>query len=251
MAEKDTPNGEPCNEIPGEAPLQDWRFHGRRHGRRLRAGMEQLLRDWLPVLQMTLPPGDGEIVPDALFPGPVSDLWMEIGFGAGEHFAWQVEHNPEVGLIGCEPFMNGVASLMRHLEGLGRDPAALNVRILADDVRPMLKRLAPGSFGRICVLFPDPWPKTRHAERRIIQNESVAQLRDLLRPGGELRLATDDMNYARWMLQRLTAHQGLRWLARRPGDWRDRPEDWPATRYENKAVAVGRRPAFLRFVRVD
>ena len=124
-----------------------------------------------------------------------------------------------------------------------------NVRILPDDVRPLLPLLPDGAFGRIFVLFPDPWPKLRHHARRIVQHETVAAFHRLLAPDGELRLATDDMPYARWMLERLTAHPGLAWTARGPRDWRDRPDDWPETRYEAKARSQGGAPAFLRFVK--
>ena len=168
---------------------------------------------------------------------------MEIGFGAGEHLAWQAEHNPDVGFIGCEPYINGVASLLRH----AADKNLSNIRILADDVRPFLDRLPDACLTRLFVLFPDPWPKRRHADRRIVQFETLAKFSRALKPGGELRLATDDPGYLRWMLARATGRSDLRWMARRAEDWRARPEDWPQTRYEAKAIAAGRAPAFLRF----
>ena len=170
---------------------------------------------------------------------------MEIGFGAGEHLAWQAERNPDVGFVGCEPYINGVASLLRH----AADRDLSNIRILPDDVRPFLDRLPDGCLARLFVLFPDPWPKRRHAGRRIVQYQSLATFCRLLRPGGELRLATDDPGYLRWMLVRATGRSDLCWLARRPGDWRTRPVDWPQTRYEAKAIEEGRASAFLRFLK--
>lgn len=220
-------------------------FYGRRRGRKLRASMSALLEEDLPKLAID-PPGDGETLdPTTLFTHQPREIWLEIGFGAGEHLAWQADVNRDVGIVGGEPFLNGVASLLRHRRNLGVD----NIRVYADDVRPLLDHLADGSFSRIFVLFPDPWPKTRHHFRRIVQAETIASFHRLLSPGGELRLATDDMEYLRWMLARVLRQGGFQWLAKGPRDWRERPEDWPATRYEEKAREAGRSPCFLSFVR--
>lgn len=218
-------------------------IYGRRTGHRLRTGQSRLLDEVLPQLRLTL--GDaGQLTP---WPPFADDrpLWLEIGFGAGEHLAWQASHNPEVGLIGCEPYLSGVAKLLSKRE---REPFD-NLRLVVDDARLLLQALPEAALSRAFVLFPDPWPKTRHHKRRIVNPTTASELVRVLRPGGELRLATDDPGYARWMLQVLRARPELEWLARRPVDWRLRPDDWPATRYEEKAVAAGRRPAFLRFVR--
>lgn len=235
-------------ENPKDMTQRDRVFYGRRRGRRLRAGMEVMLEERLPELRVTLPEGpDAVLDPEMLFPGGPRDIWLEIGFGGGEHLAAQAAANPDVGFIGSEPFMNGVASLIRHCEDL----TLSNVRIYPDDVRDLLPLLPDASLARLTVLFADPWPKKRHHSRRIIQRETIAEFHRLIAPGGELRLATDDMGYLRWMLARATAHPGFRWLARGPSDWRVRPHDWPETRYEAKAREQGRRPAFLRFERLD
>jgi tRNA (guanine-N7-)-methyltransferase len=197
----------------------------------------------LPELAVDLPP-EGALDPQTWFEGR-DDIWLEIGFGGGEHLAAQAAANPTVGFLGCEPFLNGVASLIRSIDADG----LANIRLHADDVRPVLERLPDGCLGRIFVLFPDPWPKTRHHGRRIIQHESVATFHRLLRPGAEFRYASDDMDYVRWTLFRVLAHGGFSWTAEGASDWRERPADWPGTRYEAKAIAQGRRPAFLRFVR--
>ncbi len=232
----------PQPRIPGRIP-GDQLFFGRRKGRPLRAGMQILLDDRLP--QLSVPDGfAGD--PRGWFGRPVRAAWLEIGFGGGEHLAWQAAANPDVGIVGCEPFLNGVASLLRHLENERLD----NVRILADDARPLVAALPPGSLERIFVLHPDPWPKRRHHFRRLIQHASVARLHDLLAPGGELRVATDDRAYLHWILHRLTAHPGLRWTGSRLADWRRRPEDWPETRYEAKARGEGREPVYMRFVKI-
>jgi len=233
----------PQPRIPGRIP-GDQLFFGRRRGRPLRAGMQALLDQRLPVLAVPGGP-DAPVDPRAWFARPVRAVWLEIGFGGGEHLAWQARANPEVGLIGGEPFLNGVASLLRHLDNDAGD----NVRILADDARPLLETLPAGSLERIFVLHPDPWPKRRHHFRRLIQHASVARFHDLLAPGGELRIATDDIGYLRWILARVTAHPGLRWTGRRMADWRSRPDDWPETRYEAKARREGREPAYLRFAK--
>lgn len=220
-------------------------FRGRRRGRRPRAGLRALLRDRLPEIAIDPAALADRIDPRALFDTPPREVRMEIGFGAGEHLAWQAERAPDVGFIGCEPYINGVAGLLRHVEERGLS----NIRVLADDARPFLPRLPDACLARVDVLFPDPWPKRRHAARRIVQWETVAGFERLLRPGGELRLATDDAAYLRWMLERTTGRPGLEWLAERPADWRARPPDWPPTRYEAKAIAAGRAPAFLRLRR--
>jgi len=222
-------------------------FRGRRHGRKLRDSFRVLMRDMLPAIEITPDAHDGPLDPTKLFAGQKRKIWMEIGFGAGEHLAWQAERNPDIGFIGCEPYINGVASLLRH----AADRNLSNIRILPDDVRPFLDQLPEACLDRLFVLFPDPWPKRRHADRRIVQFDTVAKFSRALRSGGELRLATDDPGYQRWMLARTTGRADLHWLARRPEDWRVRPEDWPQTRYEAKALEEGRSPAFLRFERTS
>ena len=229
--------------VPGVPPWPV--FRGRRRGRRLRGGRARLLAERLPGCEIRLDDVAEDFDPAGLFAAPPRETWLEIGFGAGEHLAWQVTSAPDVGFIGCEPWVNGVASLLPRLE----QGELARVRILADDARPLLPRLRAASIARIFVLFPDPWPKRRHAARRVVQHHSVAQFARLLRPGGELRLATDDGGYLRWMLEHMDASPQFEWLARRACDWRERPADWPETRYEAKARAAGRQPVFLRYRR--
>ena len=231
----------PGADEPKSPPL---RTFGRRKGRPLRAGWDQLLKERLPALSVDLS-GSGPLDPHRLFAPPREAIWLEIGFGAGEHLAWQAEHNPAVGFIGAEVFVNGVASLLRHVSERQLD----NIRIHADDARPLLERLVPGSIARLFLLFPDPWPKARHSGRRFIQKETLDLLARVLRPGGELRVASDDPGYVAWALAHLMRHPAFCWTARRPQDWRQRPDDWPQTRYEAKARQAGRRPAFLIFRR--
>jgi tRNA (guanine-N7-)-methyltransferase len=218
-------------------------IYGRRRGHGLRPGRQRLLAERLPQLQVSLPE-TGQLDPRQLFQG-LERLWLEIGFGGGEHLAAQAAAHPEVGLIGCEPYLAGVARLLAvaQREGLG------NLRVVVDDARLLLRALPDACLERIFVLFPDPWPKTRHHKRRIVNPLTATEFGRLLTPGGELRLATDDSGYARAMLQALIGRPELVWQAERPADWRQRPADWPATRYEQKALAAGRSPVYLRYRR--
>ncbi len=197
----------------------------------------------LPRLRFTVPES-GLLDPGLLFPG-LGRIALEIGFGAGEHLAAQAAAQPETGFIGVEIFETGVAKLVTAIAA--RD--LRNVRILADDARVLLAALPEQCLDRAYILFPDPWPKLRHHKRRIVSPATLAQLARAMRDGGELRLATDDMAYLRQMLIDASQVPEWQWLARRPGDWRERADDWPATRYETKALAGGRRPGYLRFVR--
>ncbi|HKS90247.1 MAG TPA: tRNA (guanosine(46)-N7)-methyltransferase TrmB [Stellaceae bacterium] len=220
------------------------RVYGRRRGRPLRPGRERLQHELLPRLAVDLPE-QRLLDPRGLFSPAPAQVWLEIGFGGGEHLAALAESHPEIGFIGCEVFENGVARLVGEIARR----ELRNIRILADDARLLLDRLPPSSLGRVFILFPDPWPKRRHHKRRLVSRPTLDRLAVVMRPGAELRLATDDRDYLCGMLERLTDHSDFAWLARRPADWRERPLDWPATRYEGKARAAGRDPAFLRFIR--
>jgi tRNA (guanine-N7-)-methyltransferase len=218
-------------------------LYGRRRGKKLRPGQEALLETLLPRLLLEVPPEPRKIDLASLF-GDARDVWLEVGFGAGEHLVWQAEHHPGVGLIGCEPYINGVAKCLAHIERTGVG----NVRLFTDDARLVMAALPAKSLGRAFVLFPDPWPKARHHKRRFVQRANLDVLAGLLKPGGELRLATDDPSYLPWMVEHACIHPAFEWLAERPADWRQRPPDWPGTRYEQKMLA-GHKPVFLRLRR--
>jgi tRNA (guanine-N7-)-methyltransferase len=219
-------------------------FYGRRRGRPLRVGQRERQTALLPELSFALPQS-GLLDPISLFLAEPREIWLEIGFGGGEHLATQAERHPDIGFIGCEVFENGVVKLLGEID---RRQLA-NVRIYADDVRPLLAALPPCSIARAFVLFPDPWPKARHHKRRLIAPAMLDHLAAIMIDDGELRLATDDPGYLSWMLEYTTAHPAFAWTARRVADWRKRPPDWPPTRYEEKARKAGRTPAFLRFRR--
>lgn len=222
--------------------LSEPRFYGRRRGHRLGTRQRERLER---VLDRFGIPADGRALDlSHLFPDG-RDVWLEIGFGSGEHLAAQAAANPRVGLIGCEPYINGVASLARLIE----ERNLTNVQIFAEDARLLLPRIAAAALARVFLLFPDPWPKKRHHRRRFIQPASLDQLARILRDGAAFRFATDHAGYCRWTLHEVRAHGAFVWTARGPADWRQRPADWPPTRYEEKARILGKEPIFLRFAR--
>jgi tRNA (guanine-N7-)-methyltransferase len=186
--------------------------------------------------------------PFAAFTVPVSALWLEVGFGGGEHALAQSMRHPDVGLIACEVFANGICSLLSRLvpQGGERDaPLPGNLRLWADDARILLRLLPAGSLARLFLLFPDPWPKARHAKRRFVHPELIGLVAHVLQPGAEWRIATDDPIYQDWVDEVMSGQTsfaaGLRCTERPPG--------WPPTRYEAKALREGRRPLYWSFVR--
>ena len=186
--------------------------------------------------------------PGIIFRGrAISGVWLEIGFGAGEHLLWQVEHHPDVGLIGAEPYVSGIAKLLSRLS-LSLTEQEENIRIHDNDARDILEALPDASLGRVFILFPDPWPKSRHHKRRFIQMSTLDVLARVMKPGAELRFASDDADYAAWTLERIIAHPVFEWTAMRAQDWTTRPSDWPKTRYEEKALHGP--PAYFAFRRI-
>lgn len=223
------------------------RLYGRRHGRPLRSGRQQALARHLAPLALRLPADAAAAVdPRLAFDPPRSRVWLEIGFGAGEHLLGQAARDGDVGLIGCEVFVNGLAAFFAAATAGG---LTARVRVFADDARLLLGRLAPASLERVFVLFPDPWPKRRHRRRRLLTDETIDAIAAVLNDGGELRFASDDEDYAVATLARVTRHPAYAWTAQRPADWRLPPADWVPTRYERKARAAGRTPLFFRFLR--
>jgi tRNA (guanine-N7-)-methyltransferase len=236
------------SKIPGDGATPSGpdnpRFYGRRKGHQLRDGRQRLIDEELPRLRMPATPVENL---QSLFSGPVSDVWLEIGFGAGEHLIHQAEANPHIGFIGAEPFINGVARVLAEAE----NKSLHNIRIHDDDARLALGRLPAASIGRVFLLFSDPWPKTRHHKRRFVNAATLDELARILQPGGEFRFASDDASFVRWTLAASLAHAGFSWTAKGPGDWRLRPADAIATRYETKALTSGRKCVYLRFQRMS
>lgn len=228
-----------------EKPLRDeLRSFGRKRARKPSPRQQSLWNDLLPRLRID-PAGLAATPLAALFSAPVGEVWLEVGFGGAEHLIHQAAANPQVGLIGCEPFEDGVIKALTAIEerGLG------NVRLHPDDVRPLLRALPAASLAKVFVLFPDPWPKARHAKRRLVSKPFLDALARVMPPDAELRIATDIPAYARTVLEAACPHSAFRWTASSPADWRTPWPDWPGTRYEAKAHREGRRPMFLTFHR--
>ncbi len=223
---------------------RDLRSYGRRRSRALSARQKSLWHDVLPRVAL---PRDAQALRRLLelFTPPVRDVWLEIGFGGGEHLVWQAMENPGIGFIGCEPFEDGVVKVLNAVDAHG----IANIKVCADDARPLLRLLPEVSIGRAFVLFPDPWPKKRHHKRRLVSVETLLDLARAMRPGAELRIATDIPAYACAILLSVEEEGSFRWTAAGADDWRRRPPDWPQTRYEAKALREGRRCYYFRFVR--
>ena len=224
---------------PTWGPLRSF---GRIKSRTLKPRQAALFETLLPAIALPDPTA-GPLDPDALMPG-AKEVWLEIGFGGGEHLAAQATRHPQALMIGCEPFLNGVGSALRHIEEGGLK----NVRLHARDARDVMAALPDASLDRVMILFPDPWPKARHNKRRLVQDETTAEIARLLKPGGRLRFVTDWKDYADWALERFERAPGLERTAGRADDWREQPEDHVVTRYEEKKLG-DTPPIFLEFVR--
>ncbi len=172
-------------------------------------------------------------------------LWLEVGFGAGEHLAHQGRQNPDVDILGAEPFLNGVAKAVYHID----ENNLSNIRLYQGDVRTVLNDLPDNSLDRVFVLFPDPWTKTRHHKRRLINEDFLSEIHRVLKPGAEFRFASDIIHYVDWTLTRLYKMGGFDWPAKSIEDWRVPPHDWCPTRYEAKAKREGRECHYFRFVK--
>ncbi|VVT25254.1 tRNA (guanine-N(7)-)-methyltransferase [Roseovarius sp. EC-HK134] len=226
-----------------------WRnFYGRFKGKTLRPSQETYLDEDLAKLS----PGavDWDVNPERQeidLPSLFGDreIWLEIGFGGGEHMVHQAAQNPQVGIIGCEPFINGVAMLLGKI----RAAETQNVAVYPGDVRNMFDVLPEASVSRAFLLYPDPWPKARHHRRRFVTQEHLEPLAKVLKKGAIFRLATDIPDYVRQTLEEVP-RAGFEWLAEGPADWRNPWGDWISTRYEQKALREGRVPHYLTFRRV-
>ena len=229
------------NSITPQKPPGALRTYGRIKARPIKARQAGLMAELLPGLSLdpSAPIDPLAIKPDA------AEVWLEIGFGGGEHMAAQAARRPEVLILGAEPFLNGVASAVRHIQ----EAALSNVRLLQGDARELMAALPDGCLDRAFILFPDPWPKARHHKRRLVQADTLAELVRLLKPGGRLRFATDWADYADWTLERALRTPGLAWTAARADDWRRPPADHVTTRYEEKKLGDCA-PVFLDFERV-
>ena len=222
---------------------RDAGLYGRRKGKALRPYQAGLMETLLPEVRVDIASGLGD--PAGLFVHRPGDLRLEIGFGGGEHLAADAQAHPERGYFGCEPFVNGVAKLLAEIET--RDLA--NIRIHPGDAVNLIDALPAASLSGVCLLYPDPWPKRRHHERRFVSDALLARLARVMRPGAELRFATDIDDYAGWTLARILRSPDFQWPAQKAEDWLLPWAGWPSTRYEAKALREGRRPVYLTFIR--
>jgi tRNA (guanine-N7-)-methyltransferase len=220
-------------------------FFGRRSGKRLHRGQDRLFREFLPELEIALP-DDGQLEPSTLFPGG-SRFALEIGYGGGEHLARQALLHPETGYIGAEVFSGGIAKLVQAIEAEGIE----NVRLFTDDALKLLVKLPDASLDEAYLLYPDPWPKTRHHKRRFISPTTLGELARVLKPGAPFRFATDIEDYANWGLAHVLREQRLKFEAGVPKSWHLPYPGWQPTRYEQKARTEGRAVSFyFTFTRV-
>jgi len=217
------------------------RLYGRRSGHKLRQGQAALVEALLP--EVSVP--DGPLDAPALF-GNARPLEFEIGFGSGEHLASQAAQRPDSGFIGCEPFLNGVVAALAKIDGEGLG----NVRLHMGDALDVLERLPDASLERLYLLHPDPWPKARHAKRRMVNHGPLDLIAAKLRHGGEFRLGTDDPTYCRWAMMIMSARRDFEWSAQSATDFLERPADWPQTRYEAKARRKGHEVWYFRYRRI-
>lgn len=231
------------NETDSGAPLVARRLYGRSKGKALRAGQARLLQDLLPKLTLDL----SAPCPSAasLFSAPVQHVFLEIGFGGGEHLVAAAAARPDVGFIGCEPFVNGMAKLLARIDALG----LANIRLHQGDAAEVIGWLPRASLGRTFLFYPDPWPKRRHRKRRFVAKETLDALARVMTPGAQLRFATDIDDYAGWALARVRDATDFAWTAATSADWLTPWEGWTQTKYEAKAMAAGRKPVYLTFVR--
>jgi len=219
------------------------RLYGRQSGHKLRAGQQELVDRLLPAISV---PETGAVTARTLFgdaEGHERPLHFEIGFGSGEHLAYRADLLPDHGFIGCEPFLNGVVGALGHV----RDQGLPNVRLHMGNALDVLARVPDGALSFVYLLHPDPWPKARHAKRRMMNTGPVDLIAAKLKPGGEFRFGTDHPVYLRWALMVMRARTDFDWLAETPADFLTRPGGWPETRYEAKARRKGHEVWYFRY----
>ena len=234
------------------------KFFGRRKGRVVRKAKSFLIEEMLPQLRIcTADDFDAE----KMFDEPKKEICLEIGFGDGQHIFGQAQKNPDNGYVGVEVFQNGVANLLTLISGV-KDGAKLpekidalaypvhNIRIYDDDVRLLFSKIPDNFFDKVFLLFPDPWPKKKHAGRRFVNPDNLKEVARILKKGGLFRIATDHPIYKRHVLRTMYQNKDFIWTAKCGNDWKHEPEDWVKTKYQQKAIREGRRPVFFNYLKV-
>ena len=217
------------------------RSFGRVNGRKLRNGQASLIEDLLPLISIDIE----NFSIEKLFPLHTNKLWLEIGFGYGEHLVGMAMKYPDINFIGCEPFVNGVATLLKYID----ENKVENIRIFHGDARLLVQKLPASSIERLFILFPDPWPKSKHHKKRIISSSSLKQFARILNEGGKLEIATDHQDYGNWIADHLT--NSVEFKPNESIGVTKKPDDWVATRYQEKARQQGRDARFFNYTRSD
>ena len=236
------------------------KFYGRRKGRTIHKAKSFLLEKFLPDILISAEQGKNI---EQYFKDKKQKYCLEIGFGDGAHLAAIAKAQPDTGFIGVEVFKNGVANLLSLITGLtdlaeGELPEKIellpdrvdNIRVFDDDVRLLFYSLPDACFDKVFLLFPDPWPKKKHAQRRFVNQQNLKELARLIKKGGILQIATDHQIYKRWTMEQLRDCPYFKWTAKSSDDWRNPPADWFETKYQRKAIREGRKPVFFEFVRL-
>lgn len=225
---------------------QEWRFYGRRMGRKLNKARQELLSDFFPKIQIqdNQITKKGDLCPSSLFDFKPEKIVLEIGFGNGEHLAEMMRRETKTGFIGAEPFVNGMTAFLKEIHD---DELGHNVRVHMDDAIPLVKSLKPHSIDEIYVLNPDPWHKVRHHQRRIINQDNLDLFSNILKPNGRLIMSTDVRDLIEWMVTEATLHSDFQWAAESHKDWQTPPENWIPTRYETKGAKGADKMNYLFF----
>ena len=218
-------------------------LHGRRKGKKLRTYQAGLVEDLLPKLKIDVSAIPADI--EALFGARPAQVCLEIGFGGGEHLAFQAERHPQTGFLGCEPFVNGAAKLLAAID----ERSLANIRLHVGDAGELIDQLPAASLSLVYLLYPDPWPKRRQRKRRFVSDKMLVRLARTMQPGAELRFATDIDDYAGWVLARVLRSKDFAWMPADCADWLSPWPAWPGTRYEAKAMLQDRPRSYLTFRR--
>ena len=218
------------------------RLFGRKKGYPLKLAKKKLFDEVFPKLRLSKKTKINEEI-FSQFPSLIDTFWLEVGFGNGEHLKWQLEKNVNVGFFCSEPYLNGVASLISSL----KKEYFNRIRIMMDDAEFLLELLPPRTISKVFILFPDPWHKKKHYKRRFINENTILKISNVLKNNGEVRIATDSESYVAWILHHFLKSEQFIWKASKKDDFLIKPSDWPATRYENKAISLGKCPVFLIF----
>ena len=221
-------------------------LYGRRKGKPLKGIQAELMQTFLPKLQINIE-GQEQILPEKLFPNQPQETWLEIGFGGGEHLINLLNFHQKIGMIGCEPFISGMAKIVKAIK---IENLSDQVRLYDGDAQILLEKLQSNSISRVYLLYPDPWPKKRHWKRRFVSQHNLELLARVMKSGAELRFASDIESYVNWTLELISKHQAFQWTGESIANWKQPWENWISTRYEKKAIREGRVPTYLIFQRI-